>query len=794
MLAYHDDRYAQWVDCSLEIGQELDKYGLPPKPKKPKVLKPEPDGGTAGLPEEPWKDDETLTGFGVLMPANRSHSDELQWRGVSKLAGQFKPLPAGVVNAETYPDFKPGIDLNLLTKDTQDKRVIFAVNMRVKKPALCRICIGAEGDGTIARMLVAGQVVSHGQFIRLARGIYTVTVLVEPPARLYSWQWEGRFLATRFTRIEPSDFNALHAWEVSVWETMRKAAQTPDVEALKTVKLDPASVRGKIGYFQVGRATDGRWWLIGPDGKPFYYRAVCAVNQGGMGGRRMCKPGLPDSLRDAWLKRLTGMRFNGMGSWTTSEFFDSGVAFTEIIETYFVSPALRSSFPDVFDPLWETNLDEKCRAICAPLKENRHLLGYFLDNERGFMESFWRGQEIEVHSPTYLRAKVDAERKVVDPAVPDFNPHGLGLLQYLLSHDQSRPGPAKAWEFVLQRHGDVQSIGKAWGVQFAGRDSVRELTMREESLISDGYRKDETDFLRLWIERYFSVTVNAIRRHDPNHLIIGCRWSGAPGPVSVEIEKNWVDVVSQNTYQAEMMEILGATSDVENKPLIVGECSAVVDSFTFVRNPIEPPGGYRGWRMRQALRTRDGYRRLPLHPGIVGYTLYKWNGSVPPREVIEPVCRGNLEAAARAVDWNNPGDNNAPLHGQIFVTLSGAKVNEDKLPSPDPAVPPSVRRSRGNMSIGLVCDKGVWQPHVHGNGIRGDLTVSTWDGNRAGLEVKYRITPGLFVMQQAEGTLSLSLERRGDRLEGTFAGNFRGIPVKGNAYGYLHRPVASTRL
>jgi hypothetical protein len=794
MLAYRDDRYAQWVDCTLDIGQELDKYGLPPRPRKSKILKPEPDGGTAGLPEDAWRDDETITSFAVLMPANRSHSDELPWRGVSKLAGLFKPLPSGVVAAETYPDFKPGIDLNMLTKDAQDKRIILAVNMRVGKPAFCRICVGAEGDGTIARMWVAGQVVTHGQFIRLQRGVYTVTVLVEPPARVYDWQWDGRFLATRFTRVEMADFNALHAWELSVWESLRKGARTPDAESLKDVKLDPSSIRGKIGHFQVGRSVDGHWWLVGPDGKPMYYKAACALNQGGMGGRRMCKPGLPDTLRDAWLKRLTAMRFNGMGSWTTSEFFDSGIAFTEIIETFFVSPALRSSFPDVFDPQWEANLDEKCRAICSPLRENRHLVGYFLDNERGFMESSWRGQEIEARSPTYLRAKVTEERKVVDPAVPDFNPHGLGLLQYLLSHDQSRPGPKKAWEFVLARHGDVQSMGRAWGVDLTGFDSVRELTMRDESLISEGYRKDLDDFLMLWIDRYFSVTVGAIRRHDPNHLIIGCRWAGSPGTIAVEVEKKWVDIVSQNTYQATMMEILGPTSEAEDKPLLVGECSAICDAVTFVRNPIEPPGGYRSWRLRQALRARDGFRRLPLHPGIVGYTLYKWDGRVPPQEAVEPVWRGNMEAASLAAGWNDQGDNSSPLHGQVFIVLRGAWVSEDKLPSPDPSAPPSLRRSHGNISIGLVCEKGVWQPRVYGNGIRGELTGASWTGDRTCFDIAYRITPGMFVMQSAEGKLRLSLERSGDRIEGTFTGEFRGTPVSGKAIGYVHRPVTSTRL
>lgn len=794
MLAYHDDRYAQWVDCSLDIGQELDKYGLPPKPRKPKILKPAPDGGTAGLPEELLRDDETLTGFAVLLPANRSQTDELPWRGVTKFVHLFKPLPDGVVISETYPDFKPGIDLNLLTKDTQDKRLILSLNMRVKSPGLSRICVGAEGDGVIARMWVAGEVVTHGQFIRLERGVYTVTVLIEPPNRLYAWQWEGRFVATRFTRIEPADLNALHAWELSVWEALRKAARTSDAEALKDVKMDPASITGKIGYFQVGRSTDGRWWLVGPDGKPFYYKAVCALNQGGMGGRRMCKPGLPDSLRDAWVKRLTGMRFNGMGAWTTSEFFNSGVAFTEIIETFFVSPALRSSFPDVFDPQWEANIDEKCRVICTPLKENRHLLGYFLDNERGFMEGAWRGQDIEVHSPTYMRTKVAAERKVVDPAVPDFNPHGLGLLQYLLSHDRTKPGPMKAWEFVLQRHGDVHSVGNAWGVEFTGLDSVRELTMRDESLISEGYRRDEADFLRVWIDRYFSVTVSAIRRYDPNHLIIGCRWAGSPGPIAIEVEKKWVDVVSQNTYQSEMMEILGPTSDAEDRPLLVGECSAICDAVPFVRNPIEPPGGYRGWRMRQALRARDGFRRLPTHPGIVGYTLYKWNGVVPPQETIEPVWRGNLEAAAQAADWNNPGDNSAPLHGQVFFNIGGARVSEDQLPSPNPNDPPSLRRSLGNLSLGLVCEKGVWQPRVYGNGIRGEVTAASWDGARTQVSLRYRITPGMFVMQTAEGSMEMRLERCGERLSGTFSGEFRGFPVQGKVHGYVHRPVTSTRL
>jgi hypothetical protein len=48
-------------------------------------------------------------------------------------------------------------------------------------------------------------------------------------------------------------------------------------EPLVNVRIEPATVRGTAGFYRVGRSTQGRWWLISPDGRPMIYKGCNAA-------------------------------------------------------------------------------------------------------------------------------------------------------------------------------------------------------------------------------------------------------------------------------------------------------------------------------------------------------------------------------------------------------------------------------------------------------------------------------------------------------------------------------------
>jgi hypothetical protein len=61
--------------------------------------------------------------------------------------------------------------------------------------------------------------------------------------------------------------------------------------------------------------------------------------------------------------------------------------------------------------------------------------------------------------------------------------------------------------------------------------------------------KDTEAFAAHYVREYFRVTAEAIRAHDPNHLLLGPRFGGTPGnEVLRAIDRRHTDVLSWNYY------------------------------------------------------------------------------------------------------------------------------------------------------------------------------------------------------------------------------------------------------
>lgn len=433
--------------------------------------------------------------------------------------------------------------------------------------------------------------------------------------------------------------------------------------ALQDVRFEPSAVWGTEGYFRVGQSTEGRWFFIDPEGKAFFYRGVTSVNPEGTYGGRRAKPGRyteavlakygedPLAFRDAQLKRLRGWGFNALGAWCDDVFFDAdtplALPYTEIVEFGYVGPQIKGEgiwLPDVFDETWAAAIDAEAKRLCAPRKNSKMLIGYFTDNELSWAQ--WRGEDIEAQT---------------DPSKKKDRPRPL-LLQHCLSLPEDAAAYQAAWAFVLERHGSVEAAGRAWGVDLASREDVRKLTAIPAAVIvatpqkpaeappgsrwdnkkkkgpppwraitTPGFLKDQEAFSRLFAERYFRLSAEAIRRHDPNHLILGCRFGGPPGDAVLSaMRRPWVDVVSANNYRPNMRERMDVYYAGTGLPVLNGEFA--YHSGLFRIHGKTPD--------RMAAMGAAALEELCTHPAVVGYTFYRWNAGDPAKMKPDEVTCG----------------------------------------------------------------------------------------------------------------------------------------------------------
>jgi hypothetical protein len=73
-----------------------------------------------------------------------------------------------------------------------------------------------------------------------------------------------------------------------------------------------------------------------------------------------------------------------------------------------------------------------------------------------------------------------------------------------------------------------------------------------------------SDLTRLVAEKYFSVCAAAIRKHDPNHMILGCRFAGS-APEIVDCPSRAVERLSRRIIHG-----FAGPREVHHDPVLVG--------------------------------------------------------------------------------------------------------------------------------------------------------------------------------------------------------------------------------
>jgi len=295
----------------------------------------------------------------------------------------------------------------------------------------------------------------------------------------------------------------------------------------------PAPLRA-TGFFraqQIGKL----WWLIDPNGEATLSIGTDHVNYQGFTSQAL---GYAPYHRNAsqkyadeaaWAKnataRLSDWNFNVLG-WNSSpsarrqtlahtEHLDFGKDFSSLASL--VPKTNWTGFPDVFDPRWARFCDLRAKEKCAAMRDDPWLTGYFLDNELEWWGKTWNG-------PAWGMALETAKQ----PATSFGKRALLALLQKKYQND------------LVAFNADFSTALKNWDEFLSAANSLAPQNPHAQKALAD--------WVEIVAQKYFQTATKAIRRYDPNHLILGSRFAQDAPDAAWRWAGKTCDVVSFNFY------------------------------------------------------------------------------------------------------------------------------------------------------------------------------------------------------------------------------------------------------
>lgn len=289
------------------------------------------------------------------------------------------------------------------------------------------------------------------------------------------------------------------------------------------------------GFFRVEKKSD-RWWIIDPEGYPFIHKGV-AVYRPGSSNLQLTALKNKYGSNENWAKQesqlLKDNGFNGIGAWSDVDLVRQ--LQEPLVYTVIVNPmgsyksdhikkfggkyemagwqGYRYDLAMVFDPEFDAYV-EKAIAPIAKYANDKYLLGYFTDNELP-----WKNDALDRH------------------------------LQYL---GKEEAGYIAAKKWLDERKGKDASLAD----------------------INDA---DRLAFTGFYLETYLKKVTTAIRKYDPNHLYLGCRFNQEKeelqNPEMFKVVGKYADIISINHYRKwePVQSIMASWTNWSGKPFIITE-------------------------------------------------------------------------------------------------------------------------------------------------------------------------------------------------------------------------------
>lgn len=296
------------------------------------------------------------------------------------------------------------------------------------------------------------------------------------------------------------------------------------------------------GFFRLEQ-IDGKWWLISPEGHAYFMIAMFCP---GRPFRNRNK--LLEKLEVHWAvqiyKRLTSWGFNstewqggildvlyGRYSPPPKELVGKNFAHSVNVRFELCTQPKRNGginvpmvdwgwqrFPDVFS----SEFEQAVKNYGNPKQKGSHfktnaedpwIIGYQLADEPP-----WYGPEV------WYGSLADGFHQ----RLPD-----------------NAPGKQRLVRFFKEKYGNIKKINKSWGMSYASWQEMfdpKKPFPRNKAAV-----RDKREFMGVIADRWYALAAAQVRKHDPNHLILGANATRLY-PEVMKAEAKYCEAISTSAY------------------------------------------------------------------------------------------------------------------------------------------------------------------------------------------------------------------------------------------------------
>jgi hypothetical protein len=407
--------------------------------------------------------------------------------------------------------------------------------------------------------------------IRLVRRFETdvpTENIIDPFGQLALLDWPGKVHSV----------DDMHALDRREQQWLDSAAPLEEQRDAYDGLIHPDHQYEATGFFRLQQVGD-TWWMITPEGNLYFHNALCNIEPTAAPtlttGREALYQWLPDKddpltaavahpvhgsnpgmmnfdianlirrygddYMAKWqqraLRRYQVWAFTGVHNWNRSPAWcdAQGKSLTPYSVTWYPQDAapmltqgVRGGIPDVFDPAYAADIDQHIRTQSQGLGDDPLLVGHFFGAEQD-----WVGLS---------RAF---------PRLPTDTACAKRLRQ-----------------FLRIRYADsIEELRAAWGNPAATFDDLH-----PDDSAGPGMNRDMLAFLEIFADRFYRLCAEAIRRYNPNHLVLAER--AHPTNFMDEVVRamgRYCDAVSFDMYGDEPYAKCDRVYQLTGKPMLVSE-------------------------------------------------------------------------------------------------------------------------------------------------------------------------------------------------------------------------------
>ena len=422
------------------------------------------------------------------------------------------------------------------------------------------------------------------------------------------------------------------------WEG-KFTSDTQFKEAIKTEEKDLAAHKGSSEWNEYGgykngptlkvtgqfrtEKLDGKWWIIDPIGNLFWSSGVNSAgqlkvltpyqgrehffehlplksdpiygkfykkNEYNFGAANLYKKYgemKPIVYVEKSLRRMKSWGLNTFGGWSFEEVSqiqkEKRVPYTAYVGTQ--STILIGKFPDVYHPNWANNVHNAIKRKAGKINKDPYFFGYFVDNEMHWFE------------PNEMASKVLKSKGT------------FGKKEYI--------------KLLKKEIKDISIFNTVANTNFY---NWSELERNSNKMNLKAFEKLNIQFYENLCHIYFKTIKEAIDKWSPGSLYLGCRWHVGGkhrNKYNVPIGAQYLDIISLNQYDNELVGFKYPGSDTFDKPYIISEFNfGALDSGKFY-----PGLGYASDQRNRGEKYKNFIESGLRDPNCVGAHWFMWGNS-----------------------------------------------------------------------------------------------------------------------------------------------------------------------